>query len=201
MYIISNLHTHTHTHTHIYIIYILGNGNILIKVKIRIMFSHNFVLKDKASRHITINYYTFCLLMKNRLICYTDWLRESLFMSAAMPNNKGRYIMVYSLPCDNWETLLRTNTPTRQELRQVIIPVCFSVLKELIDINEKLKRRSRRNQRPEFKSRTKLFAFHYALFPLGNTWIHLFFPRVLLPWLGNKYWRRKIQTSFTPLKN
>ena len=39
----------------------------------------------------------------------------------------------------------------------------------------------KQNQRPEFKTWTRLFAFHFALMPLGKAWIHLFFSQLEWP--------------------
>ena len=69
-------------------------------------------------------------------------------------------------------------------------------------------RRRKWTRRLEFKSWTRLIAFHIALIPLGNVWIQLFSLQLwvnrrtdwfLQPWWGEgKLW---IQTCQTPLKN
>ena len=60
----------------------------------------------------------------------------------------------------------------------------------------------------EFKSRTRLIAFHIALIPLGKVWIQLFSLQlwvnsrtdwVLQPWGGNLSRRRK-NSEFKPVK-
>ena len=64
------------------------------------------------------------------------------------------------------------------------------------------------NQQPEFKSWTKLCAFHFVLIPLKKVWIHLFptmgkYERRLgsLVWVRQSLYKEWIQTSFTLLKN
>ena len=68
-------------------------------------------------------------------------------------------------------------------------------------------RRRKWTRRHEFKSWTRLIAFHIALIPLGKVWNQLFFLQlwvnnradcVLLLWLGNQSRRRK--TEFQPNK-
>ena len=65
-------------------------------------------------------------------------------------------------------------------------------------------RRRKWTRRHEFKSWTRLIAFHIALIPLGKVWIQLFSLQlwvnsradwVLQPWGGNYSWRRKTLNS------
>ena len=79
--------------------------------------------------------------------------------------------------------------------------VCWLSVSRVYDHHTKWKRvwcngfrRNKWTQRFEFKSWTRLFAFHIALIPLGKVWIQLFSLQlwvnsrtdwVLQPWCGN----------------
>ena len=136
-------------------------------------------LKKLSTKCVNKSYITICICIKPFGI---------KFLYAIKPNQiKAKFWMIiehigFALP-NSWRNLIMQKTPW---------PI-FSILFWRCPRCNGYRRR-KRTRRHEFKSWTKLIAFHIALIPLGKVWIQLFSIQlwvnsradwVLQPWWGN----------------